>query len=230
MPSLLKWIEKMAIIKTYAEIAAAPILHLHRHQDGYIAFAVERDGEDFRPLVSIKAAELATWFPAFREQLLKDSYVGINADWRLRSYGEHGDSYGYPLHRGDRLRYINAAAVDVDCYRLGIESGDVIGRVIKLQDGGALPHASMIVKSGHGVWLLWFLYDPKEPEQSQPAFPEKLDLYSRIKECMIDCRSRWGDDMPARSAARHIRLPGSLHSGTESLVEWWIQGHGDGGY
>src|SRR4029434_2234856 len=60
----------------------APILALHRHQDGYIAFAVARDdGEDkdFRQLVSIRADELARYFPQFREQFLKDSYVSINA-------------------------------------------------------------------------------------------------------------------------------------------------------
>src|SRR5690348_15476421 len=97
----------LSIEKRYAEVAPAPILHLHRHQDGYISFARERDGDDWRPLVSIRASELERWLPLFRDQLQKDAYVGINADWRIRSYGEHGKAYGYPLHRSDRLRYIN---------------------------------------------------------------------------------------------------------------------------
>ena len=71
--------------------AIAPILALHWHNDGYIAFAAARDGgEDFRPLVSIRASELEKYFPLFHNQLLKDAYVSINGDWRLRSYGEHG--------------------------------------------------------------------------------------------------------------------------------------------
>jgi hypothetical protein len=54
----------------------APILALHRHDDGYIAFAVARDaGEDFRPLISVRRDELARYFPEFREQLMKDAYV-----------------------------------------------------------------------------------------------------------------------------------------------------------
>ncbi len=44
---------RLAISRKYADVSAAPILHLHRHEDGYIAFATERDGDDFRPLISI---------------------------------------------------------------------------------------------------------------------------------------------------------------------------------
>jgi len=76
--------------------ALAPILALHRHDDGYIAFAVARDsGDDFRPLISIRRGELARYFPEFREQLLKDAYVSINADWRLQRHGKAGAAYGH---------------------------------------------------------------------------------------------------------------------------------------
>src|SRR5689334_21753816 len=101
-------ISSLAIQERYAEVATAPILYLHRHQDGYIAFATKRDDDDFRPLVSIRASELETLFPAFREQLLKVSYCSINAGYRLLRHGEHRNAYGYPLHQSDRLRYLNA--------------------------------------------------------------------------------------------------------------------------
>ena len=39
--------QTLTISKAYAGVAAAEILHLHRHQDGYISFATERDDEDF---------------------------------------------------------------------------------------------------------------------------------------------------------------------------------------
>jgi hypothetical protein len=93
----------LSIAQKFTKVCPAPILHLHRHEDGYISFAVEREGDDFRPLVAIKAGELETWFPFFQDQLLKDSYCSINADWRLRKCGPHGNAYGYPLHRSDRL-------------------------------------------------------------------------------------------------------------------------------
>ena len=223
-------LQRLRLSKKYIEVAPAPILHLHRHQDGYIAFATERDGDDWRDLVAIRAGELENWFPLFRDQLLKDAYVGINADWRLSSYGEHGDSYGYPRHRTDHLRYINAAYVDIDYHKLGLDAGTVIGRVINLQDSGILPHASMIVKSGRGLWLLWLVHDLNAPEQSPGAFPEKLDLYGRIQQAIIERLLPLGADLAARDACRHIRLPGSLHSESEKTVEWWIQGANESGY
>jgi hypothetical protein len=220
----------LQISEKFTEVVPAPILHLHRHEDGYIAFATERDGDDWRPLVSIKASELEMWFPLFRDQLLKDAYVGINADWRLRKYGEHGAAYGYPLHRSDRLRYINACYVDIDFHKLGLDLGTVIGRVINLQESGQLPHASMIVRSGHGVWLLWLIHDVESAELSQRAFPDKLELYSSIQNAIIERLLFLGADMAARDAARHLRIPGSLNSGAEQTVEWWIQGESSRGY
>jgi hypothetical protein len=220
----------LAVSRRFAQVSPAPILYLHRHQDGYIAFATERDDGDFRPLVAIRAGELEEWFPLFRDQLLKDAFVGINSDWRLRKYGDHSDSYGYPLHRSNRLRHINACYVDIDHYKLGLDVGTVIGRVINLQDSGQLPHASMIVKSGNGLWLLWLVCDPREPDQSPGAFPDKLDLYSRIQESIIERLLPLGADAAARDATRHIRLPGSLHGESENVVEWWVQGRADSGY
>jgi hypothetical protein len=221
---------ELNICERYAEIVPAPILYLHRHQDGYIAFATERDGDDWRQLVSIRAGELETWFPQFRDQLLRDSYCSINADWRLWRRGEHGDSFGYPLHRSDQLRYINACYVDLDYHKLGLKVGDVIGRVVNLQEAGQLPHASMIVRSGRGMWLLWLVSDPNAPDQSARAFPEKLDLYSRIQQAIIERLLPLGADPAARDATRHIRIPGSLHTESENTVEWWIQGADGSGY
>jgi hypothetical protein len=36
--------------------------------------------------------------------------------------------------------------------------------------------------------------------------------------------------MAARDAARHLRIPGSLNTGSETNVEWWIQGANESGY
>jgi hypothetical protein len=216
--------------RRFSEISTVPILQLHRHRDGYIAFATKRDDDDFRPRVAIRAGGLESWFPAFREQFEKDSYVAINADWRLRSHGADGDEYGYPLHCGASLRYINACYVDIDFHILGLDFGTVIGRVVNLQDAGQLPHASMIVRSGQGVWLLWLLHDVQDPDLSQRAFPDKLELYRRIQDAIIERLVPLGADMAAKDAARYLRLPGSLNADSETIVEWWIQGANEAGY
>ena len=216
------WSEKPAI---------APIFALHRHDDGYIAFAVAREaGEDFRPLVSIRRDELARYFPEFREQLLKDSYVSINAGWRLRRYGKDGAAYGYPLHRTERLRYLCAAYADLDYYRLGVDFGQALGRIVTMQETGYLPKASMIVKSGRRMWLLYLLHDQRDPSRAPGAFPDKLEQYFAVQRAIIERLIPVGADSSARDAARHIRVPGSLHSGAEERVTWWIQGEGPQAY
>jgi hypothetical protein len=96
----------------------------------------------------------------------------------------------------------------------------VIGRVLNWQEVGQLPHASMIVRSGHGVWLLWLIRDIKNADSSQRAFPDKLELYSRVQAAIVERLLPLGADMAARDAARHLRIPGSLNSGSETNVEW----------
>ena len=72
---------------------------------------------------------------------------------------------------------LNACYVDIDFHKLGLDIGTVIGRVVNLQESGQLPHASMIVRSGHGIWLLWLVHDIEDKDTSQPAFPDRLELY-----------------------------------------------------
>jgi hypothetical protein len=203
-----------------------PILHLHRHKDAYVVIS-SKSGDDMVDRCSVRIDHLQTYFPQYREQLLKDSFVGINADWRLaRGKG----LCGYPLHRTDGLRYLCACYVDLDYYKLGLQFGAVFGTIISLQDQGKIPPASIIVRSGRGIWLLWLLHDPKNPYQAQGAFPEKIDLYLRVERAIVDRLSDLGADTAARCAVRRIRIPGSFHTGSEQYVQWWVQGKENGGY
>jgi hypothetical protein len=204
-----------------------PIMTLHRHSEGYISFATARDkGEDFRPLISIRADEMARYFPQFRAQLPKDSFVSINASYQLRKPGKDGAAYGTPLHRTNRLRYLCAAYADVDYYKLGKNYGEVLGKVVEMQRAGAMPKASIIVESGRGMWFLYLLHDPKDPTRAQGAFPDKLEMYFRLQRAIGERLATLGSDPCARDAARYLRVPGSLHTGSEQYARWWIQGEG----
>jgi hypothetical protein len=205
----------------------APIITLHRHKDGYVSFAVSRDdGDDFRPLVSIRAKDLANCFPAFREQLLKDAYVAINADYRVRRQGPEGAAYGYPLHRIDQLRYLCAAYADIDFYKLGLSWSEALGRVMKLEESGEIPAPSVIVKSGRGLWLLYMLHDPDDVASAPGAFPEKLEMYYRLQRHIVGRLAGVGADACATDAVRHVRVPDSLHTGADEKVNWWLPGTG----
>ncbi len=161
---------------------------------------------------------------------VKDSYVSINAGYRLSRFGRNGSAYGYPKHDSLNLRYLCACYVDIDYYKLCTDFGTTLGAVVNLQDSSAIPPASIIVRSGRGLWLLWLLGDPKDIERPQWAWPEKVELYCRIQRAIGERLAHMGADLGARDPARHIRVPGSLHSGGEQFVQWWIQGADRRGY
>ena len=208
----------------------APIRALHRHKDGFITFSARSD-DDFRNVIGIRCDELETYFPQFIEQLSKDSFVSINADYRLAKCGRipngaRTKAFGRPKHSTDDLKYLCACYVDIDYYRINADFGTVLGQVVSYPDAGVIPPASIIVRSGRGMWLLWFLRDPKQPEQAERAWWEKVVLYAKIQRAIGERLSTLGADLQARDAARHIRVPGSLHTGSEKYVGWWIQGVG----
>ena len=59
-----------------------PIKVLHRHDDGFIAFALKEDDKGFRPSFAIKASALESMFPEYVDRLTKNAYVSINAAYR----------------------------------------------------------------------------------------------------------------------------------------------------
>ncbi len=199
---------------------------LHRHSDGYVSFASISDDE-FRLKVAIKASQLDTVFPEFLNSLLKDSFVSINASWRLAHFSCNKLSSGYPRHATDTLRYLCACYSDVDFYKVGVpDFATFFGILIDYQDRGIIPPASLIVRSGRGAWLLWLLRDPKQTDMATTAHKKKLDLYLRVQEAIHERLSVLGSD--AADAARYLRVPGSLHSSSERIVQWWQQGQDSG--
>jgi hypothetical protein len=73
---------KLAATGTTSALHSAPRLHpvkvLHRHEDGYIAFALNEDDKGSRPAFGIKASALESMFPGFVDRLTTNAYVSIN--------------------------------------------------------------------------------------------------------------------------------------------------------
>jgi len=80
------------------------------------------------------------------------------------------------------------------------------------------------------MWLLYLLHDHRDPSRAPGAFPEKLQQYIELQRAIFERLTPLGADPAARDAARHVRVPGSLHTGTEGTVKWWIQGEGAAAY
>ena len=200
-----------------------PLLAIHRHADGVVTFHSKGPSGKFDNLFGIRAKDLPGAFPTFRKNLDRDSFFSVNAYWhpdRRRQFVSAVEA-----RQPHRLRYLCAAYVDLDCHNLGLEFGAALASVIKKQDDGVIPAASVIVRSGRGMWLLWFLHDPKDPERPPRAFPEKLRQYLELNRTIGERLVDVGTDAAARDALRLMRVPGSIHPKARNYprVKYWIQ-------
>lgn len=208
---------------------AEPILTIHRHTDGYVTFH-RKNSESWEELFAIRADKLDSLFPTFRRELERDSYFSVNSFYRDGGDSRKWPALGRPYRRQDALRYLCACYADLDCYKVGLDVGQVMGMVIAAQDRRIVPPASLISRSGRGVWLLWLLRDSRNPDLPQRAWPEKIALYCHLQRALHERLAPLGSDAQARDLARVTRVPGSIHSGTGEYVAYWLQAdqHGKG--
>lgn len=132
------------------------------------------------------------------------------------------------VRRGeDVLRYLNAFYVDLDEHAGPHDLPGLVAGVIRLQQKKVIPPASMLVRSGRGLWALWLIRNPKsECGLPQPAFSEKIRKYLRIQRAIVDRFVTLGADRSAKDAARCIRVPGSLNAAAQAKhreVKYWPQ-------
>jgi hypothetical protein len=223
-----------------------PIVEIHRGPDAYVTFHRKRDGQ-FEDIGSIRTVDLRRMFPQFVEELEYDSYFSINSFYRAgRGTGMHG------LPRAHRkaadARYLNAAFVDLDVHlNRGLDWGLWLGVVVSAQDRRLIPPASLICRSGRGLWLLWMLHQQNNRDLPPRAFPERILLFDAVEqEIMRRLRNTAAEhirkrkehgfigaddsdivDAAVKDLARVMRVPGSINSnvypGDPARVQFWPQ-------
>ena len=207
---------------------------LHRHEDGYISFAFKDADGGQRPAFGIKASALENMLPGYAERLTKDSLLSINAGYTL-ARRDTESAFGYPNHTNATLKYLCACYCDIDHYKLELTFHAARARIFDMCESGALPWMSMIVDSGHGMWLLWLLHDHTNPQHAHiGAWGESefdpLMIYSQVNQAICAQLRTIGGDPKATDGARYIRTPGSFRTDTETAVWWSIQGTGEAGF
>jgi hypothetical protein len=160
-------------------------------------------------------------FPEFRAQLEANAFFSLNAFWTWEK-NKHYLSAAQIRHRTN-LRYLCVCYTDLDFYHQGRSFGELLGMIVDLQDRGVIPPASVIVRSGRGMWLLWILHDSKNPSCPPRAFPEKQLLYIRIQRAIYERLAQLGADAGATDSMRLARVPGSWHTVAAQRTKYWIQ-------
>ena len=229
----------MELVRHIPETIEAPKLRglhlLHRHEDGFISFAVQSDDGVFLHLASIQRSQLESLFPEFRQRLEKDGYVSVNASYcetnsltRSKASVQRGrdrDRY----HSGKTLKYLCACYADIDYYNADLRFSEAYGYVLRAEEEGRIPRHSIAIDSGRGMWLLWLLRDERDPDHvHRGAWADSplnhVLLYSGIQRKICTALSAIGCDKAGVDAARHVRVEGSLHTETEQFVQWFVRG------
>ena len=216
-----------------ATLEQAPhmLLKIHRGRDGWIAFQTKAYGR-MENLFALPVAELEQMFPQFVNWLLNDAYFTVNSTY-AQGYGRNrlGFDKAFKHLRGrDRLRWLNACYVDLDCGRPDSDNPaermtwrEVAARAGEMMDAGTIPPASIIARSGRGVYLLWLLRDRENATAPQSAYPEHVAIYENVNRELTRRLEHLAADKAAHDAARVLRLPGSYHTKAGQRVAYMFQ-------
>lgn len=171
-------------------------------------------------------------FPAIANWLVLDSYFTVNSYYRTAPYVNRTTALPDVWRKEKDLSHLTACYSDVDCGRP--ESDEPSQRqdwraaqhnAQLLMDAGVIPQASIMARSGRGIYLFWLLRDWSDPMKLQKAWPEKILLYKSINRA-LDQRLRDQQlpaDLRAIDAARVLRVPGSVHRKARRRVTYIVQ-------
>lgn len=204
---------------------ATPIIEMHRGHEGYIAFLRREADGGLHPIFNVPAKELGSVFPAFvAPHVDEESFFSVNGMYRKGySVSKIQPKFTSAKWGTKELKRLCAAYVDIDCYNIGITAGQAIGVVVDAQDRGIIPPASMLTRSGRGIWCWWFLHDEDDHTKPARAWPENIATYRRIERALGRLFASIEPDRGATDPARVTRVPGSLHRMAQVRVGYWIQ-------
>jgi hypothetical protein len=207
-----------------------PILEIHRGPDGYVTFHRKR-GEQLENLGSVCVAELQAMFPEFAAELERDSYFSINSFYRPGWFGNCLPGLKPAYRKAEGARYLNACFVDIDFHDQAgpFDFGYRFGQLITLQEQKIIPPASLVMRSGRGIWLFWLLCNTRNELIPPRAWPEQVLAFVAVQRELV---SRTGADCAATDVARITRVPGSVNTktfpGDPDRVMYWRQFRVDG--
>lgn len=198
----------------------AAINEVHGEHPGLVLFTKGKGVVHSSP-----AAELEHMFPAFADDLVRDTY------YSLAGYNPRGDKGRRGKHVRaitENVSHLPAVWLDLDCWQVGKLQGEVVGLVWEASRRGIIPSPSIIADSGRGIWLLWLVRD--ENGIAPRATTPNVLLHHRITAEIINSEMfrALGADPSCNQIARITRTPGSLNSKAGKNVRYWSAKGDDG--
>jgi hypothetical protein len=115
-----------------------------------------------------------------------------------------------PNRRIVNLARIGLLFVDLDCYKLGIAPDAACWHLLQECDERSIPHPSIIIHSGRGVYAKWLL-DGTIPRQALPR-------WNRLQSTLVSAFQGVGADPAAKDASRVLRIVGTVNTKSGEVV------------
>jgi hypothetical protein len=115
-----------------------------------------------------------------------------------------------PNRRIVNLARIGLLFVDLDCYKLGIAPDAACWHLLQECDERSIPHPSIIIHSGRGVYAKWLL-DGTIPRQALPR-------WNRLQATLVNAFQGVGADPAAKDASRVLRIVGTVNTKSGEIV------------
>jgi len=202
------------------------------------------------------------WLPGLLAKLATDSYFSVNAMYRpgvqlrpreryvpalvegqrvqalktctvVEHYQRGTGGLRYAYRAAEGVRWLTAAWVDCDGYRMGLDAPDTVGGLMRAWREELIPVPSFLVASGRGAWAFWKLLDERNPAEGMArvgkvtlyadspvqASSRAVRLHRAVNHALSSRMAHLGADGGAGDVARTCRVPGSWHSGAGAHVE-----------
>lgn len=188
---------------------------LHRGNDGWVPLA-RKVGQEWQELGSVPACQLRGLFAdeVIAEAIQNDGYFGLHSMYRPGRYPKKHTLLGLQpsLRNLESVRHLTCCHVDLDGYRNGLDTHDIVAAVMRLVDEGVLPPPSVFTLS-RGVWAVWRLHDNLNPNAPLRSYPESvLSRWCKVQGSLHAVCAAIGSDGAAKHAATVTRIPGSTNT------------------
>jgi predicted DNA-binding protein YlxM (UPF0122 family) len=132
---------------------------------------------------------------------VKDLFFSLNA------FGKH--------RRIEHLAQLNALYVDIDPMKVDIfgYNQELLMEYVNQLIPHKLPPPNILVSSGTGSWLIWLL---------EPTPAQALPTWNKVEAYFVDTLKHLGADPKCKDVTRVMRVPGSINSKTNRVVEFKV--------
>ena len=120
------------------------------------------------------------------------------------------NSFFYPVRRTNNVQQLRSLFVDLDCYRNALTPEQALWQLEQDFFGSILPLPNLVVMTGRGLALTWYL---------KPAPADALPLWQFAEDWICKQLEHLGADSAATDAARVLRLTGTVNTKNGVVVQ-----------